>query len=297
MPEAGQGCGIELSITQYNFMPSLRLFSDCWFYRGIFEQIHHLVYYEFYSIIVMPQTDTPAAARSDAAPARRRAPAGARAEQRVRDILRTGREVFSERGYERATTTEIAQRLGISEATIFTYFRGKRELCSQVIHDWYDEIIAATLAGLPRAAPVRAQLHHIVRTHLRLFLTQGTGMCALVLSEGRSRGQDLGRSLEGVLAPLQRRYTAPLMDLLARGQKSGEVRTDVPLRLLRSLVFGPMEHILWEAVAQPRPIDIDASADALVTLLWPALQPPGAELAALRKMRDEVAAAVGRGLV
>ena len=43
---------------------------------------------------------------------RRRAPASAKSEQRVRDILRVGREVFSERGYEHATTTEIAQRLG-----------------------------------------------------------------------------------------------------------------------------------------------------------------------------------------
>ena len=42
----------------------------------------------------------------------RRIPAGAKAEQRIRDILRVGREVFSELGYERATTTEIAQRLG-----------------------------------------------------------------------------------------------------------------------------------------------------------------------------------------
>ena len=60
------------------------------------------------------------------------------------------------------------------------------------------------------------------------------------------RGQALGESF----LPLQRRYTAPLMDLLARGQASGEFRTDMPLRLLRPLVLGPMEHILWEAVAQ-----------------------------------------------
>ena len=144
----------------------------------------------------------------------RRSPAGPKAEQRVRDILRVGREVFAERGYERATTTEIAQRLGISEATVFTYFRGKRELCMRVIQDWYDEIIAAIEAGLPRAASVREQLEFVVLTHLRLFLIQGTGLCALVLSEGRTKGQDLG---EGFVE-LQRRYTAPLMDLLARGQ-------------------------------------------------------------------------------
>jgi AcrR family transcriptional regulator len=211
----------------------------------------------------------------------RRSPAGPKAEQRVRDILRVGREVFAERGYERATTTEIAQRLSISEATVFTYFRGKRELCMRVIQDWYDEIIAAIEAGLPREKSVREQLEFVVLTHLRLFLIQGTGLCALVLSEGRTKGQDLG---EGFVE-LQRRYTAPLMDLLARGQQAGEVRQDIPLRMLRSLVFGPMEHMLWEVVITGRQIDVEASARDLVALLWPALQAPDQELLRLRQLR------------
>lgn len=214
----------------------------------------------------------------------RRSPAGPKAEQRVRDILRVGREVFAERGYERATTTEIAQRLGVSEATVFTYFRGKRELCMRVIQDWYDEIIAAIEAGLPREKPVREQLEFVVLTHLRLFLIQGTGLCALVLSEGRTKGQDLG---EGFVE-LQRRYTAPLMDLLARGQEAGDVRRDIPLRLLRSLVFGPMEHMLWEVVITGRQIDVEASARDLVALLWPALQAPDQELQRLRRLRGQL---------
>src|SRR5512134_219737 len=187
----------------------------------------------------------PARPRAAAAAAQRRSPASAKSEQRVRDIVRTGREVFSERGYERATLTEIAQRLSISEATVFTYFHGKRELCVRVISDWYDEITAEIAEGLPRRKSVRAQLDYFVHAHLRLFLGHGTGMCALVLSEGRDKGGDLGAAV----LPLHRRYTAPLMDLLARGQADGSIRADVPLRLLRSLVLGPMEHLLWEAVA------------------------------------------------
>lgn len=220
-----------------------------------------------------------------AAAPQRRAPAGPKAEQRVRDILRVGREVFAERGYERATTTEVAQRLGVSEATVFTYFRSKRELCMRVIQDWYDEIIAAIEAGLPRDQPVRQQLEFVVLTHLRLFLVQGTGLCALVLSEGR---KDAGQEFGDGFVELQRRYTAPLMELLARGQQAGEIRQDVPLRLLRSLVFGPMEHMLWEVVITGRQLDVAVSARDLVALLWPALQAPDQELQALRRLRGRL---------
>lgn len=226
----------------------------------------------------------------------RRAPVSAKAEQRVRDILRVGRQVFAQRGYEKATTTEIAKQLGISEATVFTYFRGKRELCMRVIADWYDEIIDAIEEGLPREAPVREQLEFVVHTHLRLFLIQGTGLCELVLSEGRKREADMtnakgaekGAEFGEAFIELQRRYTAPLMDLLARGQALGQVRQDIPLRMLRSLVFGPMEHMLWEVIIAGRQIDVDQSARDLVALLWPALQAPDAELLALRRLRSEI---------
>ncbi|HEY3597234.1 MAG TPA: helix-turn-helix domain-containing protein, partial [Paraburkholderia sp.] len=113
--------------------------------------------------------------------ASRRQPAGRKSQQRVKEILEAGRDVFAEKGYERATTAEIAHRLGISEATVFSYFRGKRELCARVIGDWYDEIIEAIEAGLPRDGSIRQQFGFIVRTHLRLMLVNGTGLCSLVL--------------------------------------------------------------------------------------------------------------------
>jgi AcrR family transcriptional regulator len=233
---------------------------------------------------------------TDVSPTRRPA-ASARSEQRIRDILRVAREVFAELGYERSTTLEVAQRLGISEATVFTYFRGKRELCVRVISDWYDEIIAVMDAGLPLDQPLRAQLQFLIETHLRLFLVQGTGLCALVLSEGRSKGGP-GQALAESVLPLQRRYTAPLMDLLARGQASGELRADLPLRLMRAMVLGPMEHILWEVVGQVRsteaPVPVDTVARQLVDGLWSALAAPEAEVAALRRFKADVAVALGR---
>ncbi len=220
----------------------------------------------------------------------RRVPAGAKAEQRIRDILRVSREVFAELGYERTTTIEIAQRLGISEGTVFTYFHGKRELCVRVIEDWYDEIIGTVEQGMPHGQSTRVQLEFYVKTHLRLFLIQGTGLCALVLSEGRAKGPGLGE----VFLPLQRRYTAPLMDLLARARDNGEIRDDMPLSLLRSAILGPMEHILWDAIARQRHVDIEQTARAMVALLWPALLPVDVEVEKLRAFYGEVGAALRR---
>ncbi|MEK8025806.1 TetR/AcrR family transcriptional regulator [Pseudaquabacterium rugosum] len=237
--------------------------------------------------------DAPVGTAGAARPARRTL-AGPRAEQRRRDLLRIARAVFAERGYEHTTTAEIAQRLGSSEATVFTYFPGKRALCLQVIADWYAEVTtamdAALQAALAEGRPLRAQFDALVRTHLRLFLAQEPGMCALVLSEGRAKDHVLAAALP----PLQRRYTAPLMDVLARGQTSGELRTDLPLRLLRNLVLGPIEHLLWDAVAAGRPVDPQEIGPPLVEALWGLVRAPEAELAALRRLREELVASLAR---
>ena len=99
-------------------------------------------------------------------PLQRHQPRQARSAQRVQAILAAARQVFSAHGFQRATMAQIAEIAGISEATVFTYFPGKRELCIQVITDWYEEISTALERDVPRLQGVHAKLAHVVRAHL-----------------------------------------------------------------------------------------------------------------------------------
>lgn len=220
----------------------------------------------------------------------RRVPVQARSEQRLRAILEAARLVFSEDGYASATMTEIARRVGVSEATIFTYFASKRDLCVRVLSNWYDEIIAQVEGELPLIDGTRSKFAYLVRTHLYRLTVDGTGLCALILSEGREKDDKFG----DVIVELQRRYTAPMMQILAEGVASGDVRADMPLGLLRSAVYGPMEHVLWDAVRKQRAVDIEATAASLSDLLWQGLVPPDARQAALKQLRNDIVGAVKR---
>ena len=211
-------------------------------------------------------------------------PPSTRSQERTQALLRAARQVFSELGYQRATTARIAELAGVSEATVFTYFPGKRELCIQVIKDWYDEISGELERDVPRLHGVHAKLGHVVRAHLVTLLADGSGMCALVLGEGRAAEPELAQ----VITDCKRRYTAPLMDCLAQAQAQGEIRQDMPLRLLRDLVYGSMEHVLWDAITTRKRPRIDTTATQLTELIWCALMPRDASLTALARFRDEV---------
>ncbi|WP_213776079.1 TetR/AcrR family transcriptional regulator [Caballeronia sp. dw_276] len=223
---------------------------------------------------------------SKALPARR-APSSVKSEQRMRDILVVAREVFSERGYSSATTIEMARRLGVSEATVFTYFSGKRDLCVRVICDWYDEIIAEIEATLPHITGTRAKFFFLIRTHLYRLMIDGPGLCALILSEGRAKDDTFGSEI----LQLQRRYTAPLMQVLAEGVTAGDIRADMPLSLLRSSIYGPMEHVLWDAISK-KSVDIEETSNRLAQLLWQGLQPPNPSVAALDQLQRDMATAL-----
>jgi AcrR family transcriptional regulator len=230
----------------------------------------------------MPQADPAATSR--------RAPRGEKSGQRVESLLAVAKEVFAEKGFERATTLEIAQRLGVSEATVFTYFGSKRELCLQVIRRWYDQISSELERELPLLNGLRSKLAFVVRKHLVNLMGEGAGLCALVLSEGRTADAAFG----SVIADLKRRYIAPFMHALGAAREAGELREGVPLRLLRDMVYGAMEHVLWDYVVSGKKPDIEQTAAQLTELLWSAFVPADASLGALSQFRAEVGDALRR---
>lgn len=216
---------------------------------------------------------------------------GPRSRDRVRTLLAAAREVFSELGYQRATTALIAERAGVSEATVFTYFPGKQALCIQVIQDWYDDIAGRLETELPRLPDWPSQLAWVVKEHLHTLLADGSGLCALVLGEGRTMPPELADPIR----QCQKRYTAPFMQCLAQARARGEVRSDMPQSLLRDLVYGTMEHVLWESFTRQRRPALDVTARQLGELFHAAMQPPAPDavrVAALQRLQRELSRAL-----
>lgn len=221
---------------------------------------------------------------------RKREALGARSERRVKEILAVARQVFSEHGYGKSTTLEIARRMDVSEATVFSYFSSKREICMQVIKGWYDEISEELEREVPLVVGTRAQLHFIVRKHLVTLMQDGMGMCKLVLSEGRSADEEFS----DLIADLKRRYTLPLRKVLTSAQGAGEIRQDMPLPLLRDMAYGAMEHVLWDYMVNRNKPDIDITAAQLTDMLWAAFVPVPADIKKLAHFRADVADALRR---
>jgi AcrR family transcriptional regulator len=78
-------------------------------------------------------------------------------------------QLFAEQGYEKTSLREIAERLGVTKAALYYYFKSKEDIVRSLVEDYYtaiDELIAWGKAQ-PRTSATRAE---IVRRYLDIVV-------------------------------------------------------------------------------------------------------------------------------
>src|SRR5258707_3773095 len=72
--------------------------------------------------------------------------------ERLAEILVAAKELFVEAGVENVTTRKIAERVGISQTALFTYYRTKDEILSRLMQDAFGEL-ARVVADAGKETP------------------------------------------------------------------------------------------------------------------------------------------------
>jgi AcrR family transcriptional regulator len=183
-------------------------------------------------------------------------------EERVSEILRAAREAFRESGYEGTTVAAIAARLGVVEGLIYKHFDSKRALLNRVLEQWYEGLYEDYAHNLSGIRGYRQQLRYLIWRHVRT-LGDDPQTCRLVLKEVRAEPN----YLDSKLHHMNRRYTQLLVDVLQNGIQHDEFRRDLPLPLVRDMVYGCVEHHLWGFLYGQSRLDPDRLADQITELL------------------------------
>lgn len=64
----------------------------------------------------------------------RELPAGPKAQRTRGQILEAARALFDEQGYQRTSMAEVAARAGVSQGTVYQYFKHRSDLVAAIIH-------------------------------------------------------------------------------------------------------------------------------------------------------------------
>ncbi len=176
------------------------------------------------------------------------------------------RTVFQEKGYADASTSEIAERAGVVEGTIYRYFESKRDLLIKVVEQWYSEIISDYDSQLLHIYGTWNRLRFMAWRHLSV-IHQEPVLCRLVLLELRS---DPDYRDTGVFK-MNREYTHRTLEIISTAVKSGEFRSGPSLSLVRDMIYGGIEHHTWAYLRGEGDFSADDVADNLADMIYRAL--------------------------
>lgn len=156
-------------------------------------------------------------------------------------ILQAARALFAEKGFDGASTAEIAERAGVAHGTVFHHFKTKENLLLEM----GEALIGAYLEGF-RALPLDEgtgwqALEATLSYHFAFMAAHTPGLLVIVREGPRVLAQDLG----GPHAAHIRRSMAEVMELrrraLERGQADGSIRpcpVEETVYLVHSLLGG-----------------------------------------------------------
>lgn len=178
--------------------------------------------------------------------------------ERKAEILQAARDVFSENGYGAAAVAEIADRAGVVEGTVYSYFESKRALLIAVMKSFFDQLISETESGLRGIRGTENQLRYVIRRQFDTF-ADDLGLCRVILSEARP---DIALYDDAIL-DLNRRYTGLALGVLEEGVRNGDLRSDIVPSVIRDLIYGGIEHAVWRFVFSNGDFDAGALSDQL----------------------------------
>jgi AcrR family transcriptional regulator len=154
-------------------------------------------------------------------------------DQRRRSLIESATEVFGEKGYDCATTREVAERAGCSEGLIHRYFGGKRGLLMAILAAKASTVTDVVREGAPDQDDLHDEIRSILlwsldfmwaqRAFMRVASTQGIVDAEI--------GRFIGDELNGERVRI-------IEDKLGRHQRAGRMRADVDPHVVAQLIAG-----------------------------------------------------------
>ncbi len=155
------------------------------------------------------------------------------ARRRLSEVIDAAAKVFARRGYHGASTQDIAEILGIRQASLYYYFDSKEAaleaVCVSGVED-YAERASRILKGPGSAAE---KLERLVFHHLAP-LAERQDYTVVFLRERRFLPQPARRRIRAV----ERRYERFIERILEQGVARGELRADLDTRMATLALLG-----------------------------------------------------------
>jgi AcrR family transcriptional regulator len=155
------------------------------------------------------------------------------AQLRRRALVDAATAVFAEKGYDAATTREIAERSGSSEGLIHRYFGSKHGLLLAILGSKADDVMGQSAAAMPPRETLGEELEQLLCWPLDVFWEQRDFMrvCVSQSAIDAEVGRIVGERLNGSRVEF-------IAQRLVLHQRAGRIRADVDVAAVALSISG-----------------------------------------------------------
>jgi TetR/AcrR family fatty acid metabolism transcriptional regulator len=158
---------------------------------------------------------------------------------RRESIIQAAIEVFSKKDFKTASISEIAQKAGVADGTIYQYFKNKEDLFFSIPIEKTNEFRSQLELHLEGISGAFNKLRKFVWYFLYFFKTNPDYGRILMLEMRVSKS-----FVKTGTYDFLKQSVSSVLDIIAEGQKEGVIRTDVGVYLLRHFILGTLEHMV-----------------------------------------------------
>lgn len=165
-----------------------------------------------------------------------RRPGRPRSERARQAILRAAADLLLDEGTARVSMDAVAERAGVSKATIYRWWPSKERLALDALLEW-----AATGSSPRDTGSLRADLLSLVRPWVREIRRRPF---ARVIAELLTEAQSDPAFAEDYRRHFVEPRRAPMRAAFERAIARGEVPADLDVEVALDLIYGPVYHRL-----------------------------------------------------
>ena len=185
------------------------------------------------------------------------------------EIVRAARSVFAEKGFDKATLEEIAERAEFGKGTVYNYFDSKESLFAAAMDDLFDDVQGIAEAVSQPKRPVRESFEVYARQMIEYYHAN-YAFCRLMMREWvRPDSADPQAQVSAVCARIEI-VAGPLARLLRLAMRRNEIRHGDP-QVLASMFIGLVHHCFMHHTMRDPGVSaetLDAQARTVVSVFF-----------------------------
>lgn len=153
-------------------------------------------------------------------------------------IIEAATRVFAEKGFFKATVSDVARAAEVAEGTIYLYFKNKDDLLISIFESSMDMFIREMEEELAGVSDVKERLRRLITLHLSLV--ESHRALAQVLHVELRQSTMFMREYKG---DKLKQYLKFIQAVIEDGQSQGIFRKDADPYVLRRTIFGALDEV------------------------------------------------------